>query len=85
MELLPHPPIYNKVIKRCLNKDPQNRYQSIADLKAALATRNIVRKIMIWGASIAVVVFAFLLLSFVFNFFFCAEYGNKKYVSSGGG
>ena len=69
LELLPHPPIYNKVIKRCLNKDPQNRYQSIADLKAALATRNIVRKIMIWGASIAVVVFAFLLLSFVFNFF----------------
>ena len=68
LELLPHPPKYNKVIKRCLNKDPQNRYQSIADLKAALATRNIVRKIMIWGASIAVVVFAFLLLSFVFNF-----------------
>lgn len=33
LELLPHPPKYNKVIKRCLNKDPQNRYQSIADLK----------------------------------------------------
>lgn len=68
LELLPHPPKYNKVIKRCLNKDPQNRYQSIADLKAALATKKIVRKNMMWVASITVVVFSFLLLSFVFKF-----------------
>lgn len=68
LELLPHPPVYNKVIKRCLNKNPQDRYLSIADLKAALATKKIVRKNMMWVASIAVVVFAFLLLSFVFNF-----------------
>lgn len=68
LELLPHPPVYNKVIKRCLNKNPQNRYPSIADLKAALATKKIVRKNMMWVASITVVVFSFLLLSFVFKF-----------------
>jgi len=68
LELLPHPPIYNKVIKRCLNKNPQDRYPSIADLKAALATKKIVRKNMMWVASITVVVFSFLLLSFVFKF-----------------
>lgn len=68
LELLPHPPVYNKVIKRCLNKNPQNRYQTIADLKAALATKKIVRKNMMWVASITVVVFSFLLLSFVFKF-----------------
>lgn len=68
LELLPHPPVYNKVIKRCLNKNPQDRYPSIADLKAALATKKIVRKNMMWVASITVVVFSFLLLSFVFKF-----------------
>ena len=68
LELLPHHPIYNKVIKRCLNKNPQDRYPSIADLKAALATKKIVRKNMMWVASITVVVFSFLLLSFVFKF-----------------
>lgn len=68
LELLPHPPVYNKVIKRCLNKNPQNRYQTIAELKAALATKKIVRKNMMWVASITVVVFSFLLLSFVFKF-----------------
>lgn len=68
LELLPHPPVYNKVIKRCLNKNPQNRYPSIADLKAALATKKIVRKNMMWVASITVVVFSILLLSFVFKF-----------------
>lgn len=68
LELLPHPPIYNKVIKRCLDKNPQDRYPSIADLKAALATKKIVRKNMMWVASITVVVFSFLLLSFVFKF-----------------
>ena len=68
LELLPHPPVYNKVIKRCLNKNPQDRYLSIADLKAALATKKIVRKNMMWVASIIVVVFSFLLLSFVFKF-----------------
>lgn len=68
LELLAHPPIYNKVIKRCLNKNPQDRYPSIADLKAALATKKIVRKNMMWVASITVVVFSFLLLSFVFKF-----------------
>lgn len=68
LELLPHPPVYNKVIKRCLNKNPKDRYPSIADLKAALATKKIVRKNMMWVASITVVVFSFLLLSFVFKF-----------------
>lgn len=68
LELLPHPPVYNKVIKRCLNKNPQDRYPSIADLKAALATKKIVRINMMWVASITVVVFSFLLLSFVFKF-----------------
>lgn len=68
LELLPHPPIYNKVIERCLYKNPQDRYPSIADLKAALATKKIVRKNMMWVASITVVVFSFLLLSFVFKF-----------------
>lgn len=68
LELLPHPPVYNKVIKRCLNKNPQDRYPSIADLKVALATKKIVRKNMMWVASITVVVFSFLLLSFVFKF-----------------
>lgn len=68
LELLPHPPVYNKVIKRCLNKNPQDRYPSIADLKAALATKKIVRKNMMWVASITIVVFSFLLLFFVFKF-----------------
>ena len=68
LELLPHPPVYNKVIKRCLNKNPQDRYPSIADLKATLATKKIVRKNMMWVASITIVVFSFLLLSFVFKF-----------------
>lgn len=68
LELLPHPPVYNKVIKRCLNKNPQDRYQTIADLKAALATKKIVRKNMMWVASITIVVFSFLLLFFVFKF-----------------
>lgn len=68
LELLPHPPIYNKVIERCLYKNPQDRYPSIADLKAALATKKIVRKNMMWVASITIVVFSFLLLFFVFKF-----------------
>lgn len=68
LELLPHPPVYNKVIKRCLNKNPQDRYQTIADLKAPLATKKIVRKNMMWVASITIVVFSFLLLFFVFKF-----------------
>lgn len=51
-----------------MNKNPQDRYPSIADLKAALATKKIVRKNMMWVASITVVVFSFLLLSFVFKF-----------------
>ena len=40
LELLPHHPIYNKVIKRCLDKNPQNRYQTIAELQKALSVRN---------------------------------------------
>ena len=44
LELLPHPPIYNKVIKRCLNKNPQDRYQTIAELQKALSVRNYNKK-----------------------------------------
>lgn len=52
LELLPHPPIYNKVIKRCLNKNPQNRYQTIAELQKALSVRNYNKKEIVAAVSI---------------------------------
>lgn len=65
LELLPHHPIYNKVIKRCLDKNPQNRYQTIAELQKALSVRNYNKKKIVAAVSIvvAVSVVLFLLLA----------------------
>lgn len=85
LELLPHPPVYNKVIKRCLNKNPQDRYPSIADLKAALATKKIVRKKNYVGCIYNRCGIFLSIAFFRVQVLFSAESGNKKYVSSGGG
>lgn len=64
LELLPHhPTIYNKVIKRCLDKNPQNRYQTIAELQKALSVRNYNKKKIVAAVSIVVAVFIVLLLA----------------------
>lgn len=63
LELLPHPPIYNKVIKRCLNKNPQNRYQTIAELQKALSVRNYNKKKIMAAVSIVFAVSVVLLLA----------------------
>ena len=63
LELLPHPPVYNKVIKRCLNKNPQNRYPSIAELQKALSVRNNNKKKIVAAVSIVVAVSVVLLLA----------------------
>ena len=63
LELLPHHPIYNKVIKRCLNKNPQNRYQTIAELQKALSVRNYNKKKIVAAVSIVVAVSVVLLLA----------------------
>lgn len=64
LELLPHhPTIYNKVIKRCLDKNPQNRYQTIAELQKALSVRNYNKKKIVAAVSIVVVVSVVLLLA----------------------
>lgn len=63
LELLPHHPIYNKVIKRCLDKNPQNRYQTIAELQKALSVRNYNKKKIVAAVSIVVAVSVVLLLT----------------------
>ena len=64
LELLPHhPTIYNKVIKRCLDKNPQNRYQTIAELQKALSVRNYNKKKIVAAVSIVVAVSVVLLLA----------------------
>lgn len=63
LELLPHHPIYNKVIKRCLDKNPQNRYQTIAELQKALSVRNYNKKKIVAAVSIVVAVSVVLLLA----------------------
>lgn len=63
LELLPHHPIYNKVIKRCLDKNPQNRYQTIAELQKALSVRNNNKKKIVAAVSIVVAVSVALLLA----------------------
>ena len=64
LELLPHhPTIYNKVIKRCLDKNPQNRYQTIAELQKALSVRNYNKKKIVAAVSIVVAVSIVLLLA----------------------
>ena len=63
LELLPHPPVYNKVIKRCLNKNPQDRYQTIAELQKALSVRNYNKKKIVAAVSIVVAVSVVLLLA----------------------
>ena len=63
LELLPHHPIYNKVIKRCLDKNPQNRYQTIAELQKALSVRNNNKKKIVAAVSIVVAVSVVLLLA----------------------
>ena len=64
LELLPHhPTIYNKVIKRCLDKNPQNRYQTIAELQKALSVRNYNKKKIVAAVSIVFAVSVVLLLA----------------------
>lgn len=63
LELLPHHPIYNKVIKRCLDKNPQNRYQTIAALQKALSVRNNNKKKIVAAVSIVFAVSVVLLLA----------------------
>lgn len=63
LELLPHHPIYNKVIKRCLDKNPQNRYQTITELQKALSVRNNNKKKIVAAVSIVVAVSVVLLLA----------------------
>lgn len=64
LELLPHhPTIYNKVIKRCLDKNPQNRYQTIAELQKALSVRNYNKKKIVAAVSFVVAVSVVLLLA----------------------
>ena len=63
LELLPHHPIYNKVIKRCLDKNPQNRYQTIAELQKALSVRNYNKKKIVAAVSIVFAVSVVLLLA----------------------
>lgn len=63
LELLPHHPIYNKVIKKCLDKNPQNRYQTIAELQKALSVRNNNKKKIVAAVSIVVAVSVVLLLA----------------------
>ena len=64
LELLPHhPTIYNKVIKRCLDKNPQNRYQTIAELQKALSVRTYNKKKIVAAVSIVVAVSVVLLLA----------------------
>ena len=64
LELLPHhPTIYNKVIKRCLDKNPQNRYQTIAELQKALSVRNYNKKKIVAAVSIVFAVSIVLLLA----------------------
>lgn len=63
LELLPHHLIYNKVIKRCLDKNPQNRYQTIAELQKALSVRNYNKKKIVAAVSIVVAVSVVLLLA----------------------
>lgn len=64
LELLSHhPTIYNKVIKRCLDKNPQNRYQTIAELQKALSVRNYNKKKIVAAVSIVVAVSVGLLLA----------------------
>ncbi len=46
MAILPHHHIYNKVIRKCTAQFPENRYQSIADLKKALFPK---RKPWLWA------------------------------------
>lgn len=69
LELLPHhPTIYNKVIKRCLDKNPQNRYQTIAELQKALSVRNYNKKKIVAAVSIVVAVSVVLLLALANSF-----------------
>lgn len=68
LELLPHHPIYNKVIKRCLDKNPQNRYQTIAELQKALSVRNNNKKKIVATVSIVVAVSVVLLLALANHF-----------------
>ena len=68
LELLPHHPIYNKVIKRCLDKNPQNRYQTIAELQKALSVRNNNKKKIVAAVSIVVAVSVVLLLALANSF-----------------
>ena len=64
LELLPHhPTIYNKVIKRCLDKNPQNRYQTIAELQKALSVRTYNKKKIVAAVSIVFAVSVVLLLA----------------------
>lgn len=69
LELLSHhPTIYNKVIKRCLDKNPQNRYQTIAELQKALSVRNYNKKKIVAAVSIVVAVSVVLLLALANSF-----------------
>lgn len=64
LELLPHhPTIYNKVIKRSLDKNPQNRYQTIAELQKALSVRNYNKKKIVAAVSFVFAVSVVLLLA----------------------
>ena len=63
LELLPHHPIYNKVIKRSLDKNPQNRYQTIAELQKALSVRNYNKKKIVAAVSFVFAVSVVLLLA----------------------
>ena len=57
MAILPHHHIYNKVIQKCTAQLPENRYQSIADLKKALFPK---RKSWLWALLVLFLVMSFL-------------------------
>lgn len=57
MAILPHHHIYNKVIQKCTAQLPENRYQSIADLKKALFPK---RKSWLWALLALFFVISFL-------------------------
>ena len=57
MAILPHHHIYNKVIQKCTAQLPENRYQSIADLKKALFPKH---KPWLWALLVLFLVMSFL-------------------------
>ena len=53
LELLPHRPIYSKVIARCTRHNPANRYRSVADMQRAVFPK---RRSMLWPLLMTLVV-----------------------------